>query len=235
MADSLTKKLSDLSRGLTSLGSHGSRSEQFARLRSKDSADLREIMEAMPPELAEQAAQAAQPRLPPSITRGSLELEPLDADAPPSGQESNFKASGRHVLTSKCLLAADWACVQVVVRVRPALQREVSAGFQNTVAVDAAKQVITLSEDLGALARGHQEAHMVSLQCCLYVLTHSCRCDSALCCRCSRPTASSSTTCTTQEASRRRCMPRQPRTRCPRCCRCRPHTSGRQDRLILAA
>ena len=53
-------------------------------------------------------------------------------------------------------------CMQVVVRVRPALQREINAGFQNTVAVDPAKQTITLSEDLSSLARGaSQETHMV--------------------------------------------------------------------------
>ena len=51
-----------------------------------------------------------------------------------------------------------------MVRVRPPLQREVNSGFHNTVAVDSAQRVITLSEDLKSLARGAgQEGNLVQL------------------------------------------------------------------------
>ena len=48
------------------------------------------------------------------------------------------------------------ASVQVVLRVRPPLVREVGKArpFQNTVMVDPSRTLVTLSEDLPSLAKG---------------------------------------------------------------------------------
>ena len=165
----LAKRLSGL-RSISSLGSHGS---AFSRLKTQDSSEI-------PKGLFEAAAQLAGAAPAPSIEMAEPPEAPSEIEVQGSTQilDTNFKV-GQQPSGTNCAGSVQWqyrsrkaqqtyslpnVCAQVVVRVRPPLQREVNSGFQNTVAVDSAKRVITLSEDLKSLARGlTQEANLVRL------------------------------------------------------------------------
>lgn len=154
----LAKKLSGL-RSISSLSSHGS---HFSRLKSQDSSEI-------PKGLFEAAAQLAEAAPAPLIEMAEPPEPHSEIEVQGATQilDTNFKVlqSPKSQLSravSKETVPAKLCGEQVVVRVRPPLQREINSGFHNTVAVDSAKRVITLSEDLKSLARGlTQEANLV--------------------------------------------------------------------------
>ena len=166
----LAKRLSGL-RSISSLSSHGS---AFSRLKSQDSSEI-------PKGLFEAAAQLAGAAPAPSIEMAEPPEAPSEIEVQGATQilDTNFKVE-QQPSRSSWAANVQWRTqgrqtssrpdhrlllyAQVVVRVRPPLQREVNSGFHNTVAVDSANRVITLSEDLKSLARGlTQEANLVRL------------------------------------------------------------------------